>query len=156
MGDGQAQAEVVDREHLRILEIIYYIAGATKVVFAFLPLIYVAIGALFVFASSRMEVGSRDVPPIFVGWLIIGIGLVASAILAALGAVQIAAGRAIHNRRHRVFCFVIAALGCINMPWGLALGIFTFVVLGRQSVAQLFGASPPKEPPAESAPESPA
>lgn len=67
-----------------------------------------------------------------------GIGLLVSGIIGGLGAAQIWVGRCIHKRSHRAACFVVAAIGCLNMPWGIAMGIFRFIVLGRASVGRLF------------------
>jgi hypothetical protein len=36
---------------------------------------------------------------------------------------------------------VIAAIGCLEIPYGTLLGVFSFLVLGRDSVARLFTSS---------------
>jgi len=41
---------------------------------------------------------------------------------------------------------VIAAIGCLEFPYGTALGVFSFIVLGRDSVIQLFNPSAPAAP----------
>jgi hypothetical protein len=33
---------------------------------------------------------------------------------------------------------VIAGIGCLEFPYGTVLGIFSFLVLGRDSVVELF------------------
>ena len=123
MSNEHPQSGVVDREHLKILEIFYYMAGGSKVLFALFPLIYVIMGIVMIVASSHMPANSNDAPPAFLGWLMVGVGLMVSAIIAGLGAAQMYVGRCIHKRQHRVACFVIAAFGCLNMPWGIALGV---------------------------------
>jgi len=50
------------------------------------------------------------------------------------------AGRYIKQRKLRTFCMVVAALGCLEFPYGIVLGVFTFIVLGCQSVAKQFTA----------------
>jgi hypothetical protein len=42
------------------------------------------------------------------------------------------------ERRNPTFIMVIAAIQCLNMPLGTALGVFTIVVLQRASVKRLF------------------
>jgi hypothetical protein len=37
---------------------------------------------------------------------------------------------------------VIAALGCLEIPYGTALGILTLMVLGRPSVVKQFNPKP--------------
>ena len=39
--------------------------------------------------------------------------------------------------RHRTFSRVVAGLNCLHIPLGTVLGIFTSIVLGRESVGQL-------------------
>jgi hypothetical protein len=48
------------------------------------------------------------------------------------------AARAISQRKSRTFSMVVAGFNCISFPLGTALGIFTLVVIGRQSVVTCF------------------
>jgi len=51
---------------------------------------------------------------------------------------------------------VIAGLSCLNMPLGTVLGIFTLIVLSRESVKVLFkGEATPQVPQGEQAPKIP-
>lgn len=50
------------------------------------------------------------------------------------------AGRKLARHQSRTFCIVIAALCCMMVPLGTLLGVFTLVVLSRQSVQALFDA----------------
>jgi len=52
----------------------------------------------------------------------------------------------IKHRKWRVFCLVVAGIGCLEFPYGTAFGIFSFIVLGRDSVMQLFSTRPPVSP----------
>ena len=52
------------------------------------------------------------------------------------------AGRRLHRRAAWKFCFVVAAIECILMPFGTVLGVFTIIVLSRASVKELFGVKP--------------
>jgi hypothetical protein len=47
------------------------------------------------------------------------------------------------KRRHRMFILIVAGLNCLSVPLGTILGVFTFVVLGRDSVRKAFAASEP-------------
>ena len=44
------------------------------------------------------------------------------------------------QRRHYLYCMIIAALACTHTPLGTVLGIFTIFVLMRPSVKELFQA----------------
>jgi hypothetical protein len=43
------------------------------------------------------------------------------------------------RRRGHAFCFVVACLACLFMPFGTVLGAFTIIVLSRPSVKARFG-----------------
>jgi hypothetical protein len=46
--------------------------------------------------------------------------------------------RDLMRHRRRTFCYVVAATHCINIPVGVLLGIFTFIVLSRPEAKALF------------------
>lgn len=46
--------------------------------------------------------------------------------------------RFLSRRRHHVFCLVIAGIECLVMPFGTVLGVFTIIVLTKESVREMF------------------
>jgi len=48
------------------------------------------------------------------------------------------AGRKLKQRRNYVFCLAAAGIACLFQPVGVILGVFTFIVLLRPSVKELF------------------
>lgn len=56
------------------------------------------------------------------------------------------AARNLQRRRHHGFCFAVACVACAFIPLGTALGVFTIIVLNRDSVKALFAAPPPIAP----------
>ena len=48
------------------------------------------------------------------------------------------AGRCIALRKRHTYCFVVACLECLWVPFGTVLGVFTILVLSRQSLKELF------------------
>ncbi len=72
--------------------------------------------------------------------------LVFGALLIIGGVCNLLSGLSIHARRHRVFSLVVAAINCIQIPFGTVLGVFTIVVLMRDSVRELYDAQPSDEP----------
>jgi hypothetical protein len=56
--------------------------------------------------------------------------------------VVLIAGRCLSRRKHYTFCFVVGCVGCMVMPFGTVLGVFTILVLNRQSVKELFNPRP--------------
>jgi hypothetical protein len=70
--------------------------------------------------------------------------LVAWIIIALIAAVlSFISGRSLRQHRNRGFSYVVAALQCVAVPLGTVLGIFTFVVLGRATVPQLYDRGSP-------------
>jgi hypothetical protein len=61
----------------------------------------------------------------------------------AWGIINILSGGWIASRRNRTGTQVVAAFNCLNVPFGLALGIFTFITLGDDGVKRAYGQVPP-------------
>jgi hypothetical protein len=43
------------------------------------------------------------------------------------------------RKTNRLFSLIVAGLDCLQIPFGTALGVFTIVVLSRETVRQLYG-----------------
>jgi hypothetical protein len=127
-----------DEEHLRLLSIFHYIVAALGGLFSLFPLIYTAMGIFFVVMSHRGAVKPNEAPPEFVGWFFIVFGSVFFLVGLALSICILITGRSITRRKHYWFSFVVACVECIFMPFGTVLGVFTIIVLARESVKRLF------------------
>jgi len=135
-----------DSEHLRLLSIFHYIYAGVNAAYALLPLIHVCIGTVFLAASISGGFG-KEGPPAFAGLLFILIGGAIMTFGLAHAALNFFAARFIAAREHYVYCFVVAVLNCICVPLGTILGIFTIIVLTRESVKALFGRTAAHPPP---------
>lgn len=122
-----------DEEHLNLLSIFHYVVGGMTGLFACFPLIHVAVGIAMVTGGLN---GNN--PPPLVGWLFIIFPSVIILTGWALAAAMIIVGRKLKARRSRTFCLVVAGFECIVIPFGTVLGIFTLIVLTKESVAELF------------------
>jgi hypothetical protein len=47
-------------------------------------------------------------------------------------------GKFLSSRKHRTFIMIISGINCLSIPLGTTLGVFTFIVLLRPSVAATF------------------
>ena len=137
-----------DEEHLRLLSIFHHIAGGLTAIFALFPLIHLAIGLFLLLAPEKLEM--NQAAPRFVGWFFVIIPAVFIVCGLTLAVCMIVSGRFLAGRRHYLFCLVTAAVECIVMPFGTVLGIFSIIVLMRDSVKGMF---PAKEKTAAPAPE---
>ena len=139
----QYRQGVVDEEHLRLLPVLYWVSGGVTALVSLYFLIYVAIGLVFIAAPSG---GGSSAPPAEFGWIFGGIGMVGFLIVGTIAVLKILAGFWIRSRRHRTACLVIAAISCLEIPYGTLLGVLSFMVLLRPSVAASFvaGSGHPK------------
>jgi len=58
--------------------------------------------------------------------------------VAVFVALKILAGFWLLRRKNRIATVVAAALSCIEFPYGTLVGVLTFIVLARPSVAALY------------------
>lgn len=137
MTEREKQA-IRDDEHLKLLRIGYLVAGGADALFALFPLIYVVIGIVITIGGAGTAGRAGEPSPAVFGLIFVIIGLIVSFLFAAQAALKLSTARAIGKRQSRTMCMIAAALSCLQMPWGTFLGVMTFMVLGRQSVKELF------------------
>ena len=134
----QEKQNILDEEHLKLLRIGYIVIGVADLFFALIPLVYVAIGIGIAVSGFPPPSRPGEPAPAIIGVFLVVFGMLASLFLAALAVLQLVAARALGQRRSRLLCQIAAAASCLQMPWGVLLAVFTFLVLGRESVKQLF------------------
>jgi hypothetical protein len=117
--------------------------------FLFAVICMAGIGFLFLhysifhkfFANPDMWKGQKNAPPkeffeffkYFVWfYVVMGAFLVIDLLLNVVSAF------CLMSRKGRMFSLVVAGLNCVQIPFGTALGVFTIVVLMRDSVRRLY------------------
>lgn len=108
--------------------------------FACFPIFHLIIGIVFIALSARPN-AKGNAPPAFVGWLFVEIASVAMIAGWSIAVCIITAGRFLAKRKHYMFCLVMAGIECAFMPFGTVLGVFTIIVLIRDSVKEMFSAN---------------
>jgi hypothetical protein len=124
-----------DLEHLRWLSIGFYVYAGIIALFACLPFIHLFFGIAML--SGAFE-GEKNPPPPIVGWMFIAVALIFILSGFALAICNLLAGNYLRRHTKHTFCFVIGVLNCMFMPLGTLLGVFTIIVLLRDSVKALF------------------
>jgi len=130
-----------DRQHLRVLAIFHYIAAALLALFGMLPGIYLVFGIMMV--SGAMGAPPQGPPPAM-GFIFIGVSGFLILLIEGVAVCAVVAGRSLVAQKRYVFCFVVAILLCATGLMGLqfvpivVLGVFSIVVLARESVKELF------------------
>jgi hypothetical protein len=133
--------QILDKEHLRLLSIFHYVKGGITALFSCLPILHVVLGLVFILAPHLFGPG-KDQPPAFMGWFFVVLGSAFILLGWTFAILVMMAGRSISQRKHYTFCFVVACLECLSVPFGTVLGVFTILVLNRTSVKELFGGRP--------------
>jgi Na+-driven multidrug efflux pump len=135
----------IDADHLKLLAIFHFIgAGLAVLGILFLLAHYLMFHAFF--TNPKMwENQKQAMPPaeIFavLKWfyLVVGIWFVTSGVL------NLISGWCLCARKHRTFSMVVAGINCLHIPLGTVLGVFTIVVLVRDSVRELYEAECPAD-----------
>ena len=137
-----------DEEHLNLLSIFHYVVGGITAFFSCFPLIHLAMGIAILSGAFDgppfQQQGAQPVnaaPPKFFGVIIIAVATVIILSGWTLAILVIVAGRKLSQRVSRTFCLVVAGLECVLVPFGTVLGVFTIVVLSRDSVRSLFSSN---------------
>ena len=56
------------------------------------------------------------------------------------GVLNVMSGLFLRARKHRTFSLIVAGINCVHVPLGTVLGIFTIIVLMRESVREMYEA----------------
>ncbi len=130
----------MDQRHetLRLLGIFHLVYAGLVVVGSLMPLIWLALASLWWPQLAGEVDPTRDLPVQVTGTLaaaLVGVGVILAWIWAG---VLIVAARSLMTARRYVFCQVVAAVACLNMPLGMVLGAVTLVMLTRTGTRDVF------------------
>ena len=133
-----------DEEHLRLLKVAYYALAGITGLFSLFPLLWV--GFAVILMSGAIPAPSNSVGDPARMWpVFLGFGIAATILALTLTLLTFLVARNLRDRRHRTFCMVVAGLCCLQVPWGTALGVCTFIVLNRPTVKVLFDLKAPSQ-----------
>lgn len=131
-----------DLEHIRLLSIFHYVVGGFIALFACFPFIHLFMGIFFLASAPEIRrnqpPGEPDFPVEIFGAMFIIIPAIIILCGWALAIATIVAGRKLSKQTSYIYCLVIAGILCMFMPFGTILGVFTIIVLMRDSVKALF------------------
>jgi hypothetical protein len=127
-----------DEEHLRLLTLFHYVLAGVCAFFACIPLIHVGLGHFMILSPESWADAKGGGPPAFMGWIFFLVGAVIVGLGWAYAACVLLAGRCLAKRKHWLFCIIIGGVECMYMPFGTVLGVFTIMVLTRESVKARF------------------
>jgi hypothetical protein len=127
-----------DCEHLKLLAIFHFVFGGLALVgIGFLFVHYFIMHTLFsnpdMWKSQTQAMPPKAFLDAFIWfYLFMGVLLLTGLVLNVLS------GLFLLHKRNRVFSLIIGGLNCLQIPFGTALGVFTIIVLSRDSVRELY------------------
>ena len=132
----------IDQEHMRLLGILHFVgAGLALLGILFLLLHYTIMHAVMTNPALWANQKQSGPPPEQIFSMLKWFYLVAAIWFVASGILNIISGFCLRARKNRTFSLVVAGVNCVHFPLGTALGVFTFIVLLRDSVRESYEAA---------------
>lgn len=130
-----------DLDNLKTLSIFHYVVAGLVALFSCIPIVHLIIGISFLtgsFPEPQNQPNQPDFPVKLFGLMFTIIPLIFIVGGWILAVCTFIAGRKLAKHQSYTFCIVIAGILCMFMPFGTVLGVFTIIVLMRDSVKELF------------------
>jgi hypothetical protein len=136
--DQSSAQRAIDKQHLNLLSIFHFVGAGLAFLGVGFVLVHYALMSTLTNNAALWAKNQAGPPPaeffamfkwfylMFGGWF--GTTLLFNML----------AGFYLRARKHRTVCFITAALNCLHIPFGTVLGIFTIIVLVRDSVRRSF------------------
>ncbi len=137
-----------DLDHLRMLSIFHYVVGGLIALFSCIPFIHLGMGIMFLtgnFPQPPQQANQPEFPVQMFGLMFTIIPAIIILCGWTLAICTIVAGKKLGKQKGYMFCLVIAGILCMFAPVGTILGVFTIIVLLRDSVKSLFNGQNPAQ-----------
>ena len=125
-----------DTSQLNLLGIFHYVLGGIIGAFSCGGILHLIMGIRWVTGTFASWQG--DAPPLIFGWFFVIGGAIFMIVGWSSAICMIISGRKLRQRKGRMFSMVIAAIECMMFPFGTILGVFTLIVLNKDSVKELY------------------
>ncbi len=132
------QIDPKDEKDLDTLALLTRIYGGLCALGAVLMVVFLGVLAFVVPVAASSPSRSGGVQGVGVFGFYLVVMLVGAGVSCAMTWLYFKAASCIDRRESKTLIYVAAALACTNAPQGLALGIYTFVLLERPSIKALF------------------
>lgn len=127
-----------DVQHIKILSIFHFVVGGLSAVFSSMFLIHLFMGLSLLISPESWSGGNSEAPPQFFGYMLTFIGALFFLLGIAFSCCVVYSGLLLKRIKKRIFSLVMACVECIFIPFGTVLGVFTIIVLSKESVKQLY------------------
>ena len=136
------QTKIRDEEHLKLLVIFNIIYGVLKTIFTLLLSLYMFFVYILLrdpkFYSEYHNMENANLPNAEIMNIIMIIVTAIVVLGFLIGIATLISAQLMKRRKFRGFSIAVACLNCISFPFGTLLGIFTLIVLFRDSVKKLY------------------
>jgi hypothetical protein len=112
--------------------------GGIGCLFSLFPLAHVAMGIAMLNGHMSGPRSRGQEFPSEMGWIFIIMGVAFIVMGLTISILLLFAGNKLAKHRSHLFCMIVAGISCVGFPLGTALGVFTIIVLQRESVKTLF------------------
>lgn len=127
-----------DDKQLDLLSLFHYILGGFTALFSCFPMFHVVIGISVINGRFMETAGKTGAPEALFGWLFVIMGSLFILAGWSLAICMLMAGKKLKARTGRTFCMVVAGIECMLVPLGTVLGVFTLILLSKETVKELF------------------
>jgi hypothetical protein len=128
-----------DEEYLRLVTTFHYVVAGMAAVFAMFPVFHLIFGLFMVFGGSKVFKDNQgNPPPVIFGWIFVVVAAFFILLGLTMAVLIFINGRCLAKRKRYKFCQIMSGIECIFMPFGTILGVFTLILLSRESVKALF------------------
>lgn len=124
-----------DVSQLRTLSILYYVFATFNLLPLLISALYAFLGVAMLNGTLPADATTQDTGS---GWVLLCLAAAMIFIGIVGGILTLMAARRLSQRRALTLCIVVAAVSCMQIPFGTALGVFTLIVLNRPSVKAMF------------------
>ena len=131
-GADDAQNET----HLKLLRIFYYIMAGFSLLGVCGGVVYGGMGVVLM--SANVQTGPNDPPPEVMGGILLGVGAVILLLSIVMAAMAFYSAKGFATGTYKTLIYITAGLFCLSVPLGTALGIYTFIVMGKPGVQARF------------------
>lgn len=132
----------IDADHLKLLAIFHFVLAGFAILGLGFLLIHYTMFHMFMDNPEMWNNQENSGPPpdqffaIF-KWFYLFMGT----FIVIWGVANLLSGLFLRKMRNRTFSLIVAGMNCIQFPLGTALGVFTFIVLLRDSVRDSYETS---------------
>jgi hypothetical protein len=132
----------IDADHIKLLVIFHFVGAG----FALLGILFLLVHYMFmhaVFANPEMWKNQKQplpMPPEQIFTMMKWVYLAGAVWFVASVILNVISGICLRARKGRTFSLVVAGINCLHIPLGTVLGVFTIIVLLRDSIRELYEA----------------